>query len=328
MRQIHNMISRRTECSLLQVMILAFATAAGALAHPMGNDTGGLSAAAGSSHQGLLAPAALMGMDVPAGQNSPAPLPSSVPAIDKHFLAPASRSESGTKSPEAPSEPLQHSADTASDPAGLVETDSLLALPRTVLSGNSQPSLAAAQPGDRAPLVDPAAARHDEEIMQVFNELQDSAREVIAAAIDLNKGPQGRLTFSLAGVEGFHYSSQGGELTLGYGETSLSIVERNVGQANSQRASAHSAHPASKDLEGVHELIEWVKEILSYPLLWVILFFMVTGKVALEIARRRGKRRTHRRRSEGSPQAKEQRIRKRVRIRFKSSPSSASIPQN
>lgn len=326
MSQICEMISRRTGCSLLQVMVLSFWTAAGALAHPMGNDTGGLSVATSSSHQGLLPPAVLMGMGVPAGHNTPAPLPSSLPAIEKHILTPASWSASGTKSPEAPFEPLRHGADTASDPAGLVETDPLLAMPRTVLSGSSQPPLAAAPPGGGASLAHPAVAQPEEEIIRVFNELQESAREVIATAIDLNKGPQGRLTFSLAGVEGFHYSLQGGELTFGYGETSLSIIERNVGQSDHQRASTHSAHPASKDLEGVHELIELVKEILSYPLLWVILFFMVAGKVALEIARRRGRKRTHRRRSEASPQVKEQRIRKRIRLR--SSPSSASIPQN
>lgn len=310
--------------------MLAFWTLAGALASPMGNDTGGLSAAAGSSHQGPVVPAALVGMGVPAGQNALAPLPSSLPAIDKHSLAPAS-SARATKSPEALFAPLQHGVDTASDPAGLVETDSLLAVPRTMLGGKSQPQLAASAPG-QAPPVHPKTDQPADEIARVLNEFQESAAEVIAAAIDLNKSPQGRLTFSLAGVEGFHYSSQGGELTLGYGETSLSILERNAGQSDPQRVSTQSAHPTSQDFEGAHELIELVKEILSYPLLWVIIFFMVTGKVALEIASRRARKRTRRRRFENSQPAKEQRTRKRMRmrmrIRLKRSPSSISVPQN
>lgn len=306
--------------------MLAFWTVAGALAYPMGNDTGGLSAAAGSSHPGPVTSAPPVGVGVPAGQNTLAPLPSSLPAIDKHALAPAS-SARATKSPEALFAPLQYGVDTASDPAGLVETDSLLAVPRTMLSGKSQPQLAASASG-QAPPVHPKTDQSADEIERVLNEFQESAAEVIAAAIDLNKGPQGRLTFSLAGVEGFHYSSQGGELTLGYGETSLSIIERNAGQSDPRRVSTHSAHPTSKDFEGAHELIKLIEEILSYPLLWVIIFFMVIGKVALEIASRRARKRTRRRRFENSQPAKEQRIRKRMRIRLKRSPASTSVPQN
>ena len=77
----------------------------------------------------------------------------------------------------------------------------------------------------------------------------------------------------------------------------------------------------------MREWIEFIKEVLGYPLFWVVIFFLVIGKIVLYFASRRRRKQRHRIRSESSRQAKVQRIRKRVRIRIKRSPSRVGIQE-
>lgn len=321
MGQICRMILRRTGYRVVLAVMTVIWLATSALAYPIGDDAGSLSAATGSRHRHPLDSAALVGVD-----HSPEHLQASLLATDPHFVSPT-WSASGMESPDLRFGPLQPAVDGSSDPAGFEQADPWFAVPPAMLGGKPRQQPAAAIPG-RAQAAHTAAAAPADAIATVVNELQESMAETISTAFDANKDSQGRVTFSLAGIEGFHYSTQGGALTLGHADTSLAIVERDVRLSDQQqRAAIRSAPPASHDPETMREWIEFIKEVLGYPLFWVVIFFLVIGKIVLYFASRRRRKQRHRIRSESSRQAKVQRIRKRVRIRIKRSPSRVGIQE-
>ncbi len=306
---------------MVLAVIAVIGLATSALAYPIGDDAGSLSAAAGSHHRDPLDSAALVGVE-----HSLEYLQASLLATDKHFVSPA-WSASGMESPNLRFGPVLTGVDGSSDPTGFEQADPWFAVPPAMLGGKPRQQPAAAIPG-RAQAAHTAAAAPADAIATAINELQESMAATISTAFDANKDSQGRVTFSLAGIEGFHYSTQGGELTLGHAGTSLAIVERDVRLSDQQpRAAIRSARPASQDPEATREWIEFIKAILGYPLFWVVIFFLVIGKIALYFASRRSSKRRYRSRSGNSQRAKVQRIRKRVRIRIKRSPSRVGVQE-
>lgn len=181
------------------------------------------------------------------------------------------------------------------------------------------------------PLTQPkwrATTDPDEGMVAAVHELQRALVEALAGGLDARKDSDGQITFSLAGIEGFRYSAQGGEVSVGYGETAIMLAQPNASAATASRSPPQqSAHPVEKSSG---EIIEFIKEILQYPLVWLTLLLLAVAKVTLLVYSRRGRKRSRRRRSEsGQPvqHAKVHRQRVRIRVRRRRAPTEAADPQ-
>ncbi|EXI69342.1 MAG: hypothetical protein AW08_00552 [Candidatus Accumulibacter adjunctus] len=186
---------------------------------------------------------------------------------------------------------------------------------RTRRQGLSGP---AAAPGG-SPLPPPAGLLPGvEDILADLNNLQQAATDLIVETTDARRGPGGRVSFSLAGIEGFHYSASDGHASIGHGELSLTVGDAS-GDHRPPLAGgrAATALPASHDAGPPLHVIELLREVLAYPLVWVLAFLLVAGKIALLVATRRARKHRHRRRPVNRQQETPQRVRKRVRIRVR-----------
>ena len=155
----------------------------------------------------------------------------------------------------------------------------------------------------------------DEEMVTAIRELQRSVIETLAGALDASRDIDGEVTFSLAGIEGFRYAAKDGEVSLGYGDTAMTVAQQSARAATDRGSPLRSAHPEEKSKS---EIIPFIKEILQYPLVWLTLLLLALAKVALLVDSRRGKKRTHRRRRGTGQQVQQAKVkRRRVRMRFR-----------
>ncbi len=157
-----------------------------------------------------------------------------------------------------------------------------------------------------------------EDVLANLNNLQQAVTELIVETTDARVGPGGRVSFSLAGVEGFHYSAREGRTSIGHGDLSLTVGDT-AGAPRPPAAGGRtaSAMPANHDAGPPLRVIELITEVLAYPLVWVLAVLLLAGKMALMIAARRARKHRHRRRSVIRQQEAPQRVRKRVRIRIR-----------
>lgn len=157
-----------------------------------------------------------------------------------------------------------------------------------------------------------------EDILADLNNLQQAATDLIVESTDARMGPGGRVSFSLAGIEGFHYSASDGHASIGHGELALTVGDTS-GDHRPPVAGGRTAPalPASHDASPPLHVIELLREVLAYPLVWVLAFLLLAGKIALLVATRRARKHRHRRRPANRQQETPQRIRKRVRIRVR-----------
>lgn len=217
--------------------------------------------------------------------------------------------------------------DAAVGAVGFERADPLFSVPRPAPGGKRNP--AAPLPGG-APSGQTADAEPPEEVATVMRELRESVTQAMAAAFDARKDPEGRIAFSLAGIEGFHYSTQGEGLSLGYGDASLAMVHHGA-SATGQRPTTSRAvqrDPGSQDPDGARELIQFIKEIVQYPLVWLMIVLAVIGKATLLIANRPRKQRRRRSGSQQPANVQRTRTRKRVRFRIKHSLSRVGVQQH
>ena len=256
------------------------------VAHPISHDAPALRADAGTAHGDLDDPSALTS---PTRASALELMPAST---NGRFTAPAEtlpRSEGGSAVAWAGEPRLAINENPAH--AGLEEADSL-------------PGRSAVGPAhhERATATSSRATRPGEEAnpgAEILQELQESVAEVIIEALDMRIGPDGRASFSLAGMEGFQVAREGGNLTLGHGDASLAIIRHDAGTAG-QRPNLQP-ELAPRDVDPTHALIKLGQEVIQYPLTWVVLFFLVLGKISLLIATRKSRKRRHRGRSRSHP---------------------------
>ncbi|HCN67903.1 MAG TPA: hypothetical protein DIT03_06445 [Candidatus Accumulibacter sp.] len=157
-----------------------------------------------------------------------------------------------------------------------------------------------------------------DEILTTLNDLQQTIAELIVETTEARQGPGGRVSFSLGGVEGFHYSARDGQTAIGHGDIALTVAEQgSERQQPVAGARAAVAIPASHDGSPSLKVIELLKEALAYPLVWVIVLLLLVAKLALLVASRRARKRRHGRRPQSSQQMAPQRVRKRIRIRVR-----------
>jgi hypothetical protein len=214
--------------------------------------------------------------------------------------------------------------------AALEPLDALSSL-RPMVDGNTQQNRVPSLP--RQARSDPnAASETGEGIAALVLELEGSVVEVLTAATDARIDPDGRVTFSLAGIDGFHYAARGGELSLGHGDASLAIVQPAAGslEQRMEQGRTRDRQPLTQQPAGSYATAEvWplLKEILQYPLVWLLLLLLLIGKIALLVARYRARRRT-RRSGSGIRHAKLKVRRTGVRHRIKRVSSSVSLQEH
>lgn len=206
---------------------------------------------------------------------------------------------------------------------GSRETEAFAGLTRAVVTdGSEHKALIAA--GGGAPAGRQGVIADDDlatELTAAVNALHATVTETIAEAVDARVGRDGRVSFALAGIGGFHLASEAGQVTLGYGDATVTF-----GQLGDAPASARALQPGPAErpaasgaaaFNPAREVVALLKDAVEYPLFWVIVFFLVVGKIALVVASRRSARRS-RPKASVRPPAPKQRVRMKVRLTSRS----------
>jgi len=189
------------------------------------------------------------------------------------------------------------------------------------VSANRPPEASAARVVLPATELDQVTPFLVEEIAAGVLKMEEGLAEIITEVLDARVDDEGRVTFSLAGMEGFHITTDGGKVSLGYGD-SLFAFNRVKGAQLERRISALDAvrdaeqRPHSSSSNPLRDLVELGRRVVQYPLFWVLVVLALIGKVALAIATSRKRRRLRRLKS-GGAQPKAKRTRTRTRIRLK-----------
>ena len=292
---------------------LGILPAANAMAHPMAADAGTLSAEAPDSEPG----------DLTALLNAASGLP--------HQYQRAWNVHSGRR--DLPSDPLTSVGDGRSsaswlgqaqlpvdrDPGLLGEADPLSATLHPMRNRNPARSLSPPPPPQAQAQADPTTnVQREEDLITAIRELQRSGIETLAGALDASRDIDGQIAFSLGGIEGFRYMAKGGEVSLGYGETAMTVTQQSVNAASAPPGHGPPPRSARHEEKSTSEFIQFFQEILQYPLVWLTLLFLAIAKVAWLVSSRRGKKRIRRRRSRTDHHVQQARVkRKRVRVRFR-----------
>jgi hypothetical protein len=179
--------------------------------------------------------------------------------------------------------------------------------------------------------LDPFTPILGDEIAAAVLRMEEGLAEVLSEALDARVDEDGRVTFSMAGVEGFHVSTGSGQVSLGYGDTVLAFNQdrsaqlgRRIAALDAVRDAEQGALPSSSNL--LRDLLVLGVRVVQYPLFWVLVFMALIGKIALVLATPRKRRRLLRLKSSAQPKVKHLRTRariklKRVRTRIRLRPS-------
>lgn len=159
-----------------------------------------------------------------------------------------------------------------------------------------------------------------EEGQAVIHEAKELVADAIRTLLDPRADDEGRITFSVAGIEGFHIFTDGNTWSLGLGDTVLTRLQadnREGEAAEYQRAhqAAVLADGAFKSKYGpggrppnlipdeVAQLIEDAKDVLEYPLTWFLIALLIIFRAAAKLvaARTAMRQRWHAKRQRVSP---------------------------
>lgn len=162
----------------------------------------------------------------------------------------------------------------------------------------------------------------EQPVLAELGEVQQWLVDLIVDALEVKKSaPDGRFFFSIAGVDGFHFKSGDNETSLGYGDSSLSIVTydprvatRSVEAAKRQ---AGSDTPPPR-ISVVDDILQFAKDVVQFPLVWVFAISLAIGKLALRLVGSRSEIRPAR--SSGNGGGDRPHGRTRARKRSRSSP--------
>ena len=241
----------------------------------------------------------------PAPAASP-PAPELASAPGEHEPSPQWLSPAPLLLPAVPS----LDADASAPPAG---TASRMLLTRP---GRQRP--AAPPPGGASVAATTGLVPAGDDILATLNNLQHAVAELIVETTDARVGPGGQVSFSVAGVEGFHYSARDGQASIGHGDVSLTVVDQTVDRRQPVAgARVAPAMPVSQDVSPPLMFVELLKEVLAYPLVWVLALLLLVARIAWLVASRRARKQRHRRRPVSRQQETPQKVRKRVRIRIR-----------
>lgn len=130
------------------------------------------------------------------------------------------------------------------------------------------------------------------------------AKEVLAGAIRTVLDPRaeadGRISFSLAGLEGFHLLADGSSWTLGFGDSTLTSFQANAreGETDAYRRGQQAAFLADSDAANANALrgpqfslipgeimqaIDFARAIFEYPLTWFLIALFIIFRIAAAV---------------------------------------------
>jgi hypothetical protein len=168
--------------------------------------------------------------------------------------------------------------------------------------------------------LDPFTPILGDEITAAVLRMEEGLAEVLGEALDARVDEDGRVTFSMAGVEGFHLSAGNGQVSLGHGDTVFAFSQdrsaqlgRRIAALDAVRDAEQGALPSSSNL--LRDLLALGVRVVQYPLFWVLVSMALIGKIALVFATRHKRRRLPRLKSNAQPKVKQ--IRTRARIKLK-----------
>lgn len=216
----------------------------------------------------------------------------------------------------------QPDADTSGDFARAEEPNPLARALRAVVNVNARRNAASSPPLTGQVVDQPVGSQIGEDFSAALLKLEASLAGVVTQALDARVDDQGRVTFSLAGIDGFQVTAAEGEVSFGHGGASV-VVARQSPTPLERRIAALDASGSPQGLAGrgrslTQEFFDLVFEIFQYPLTWLVIVLLLVGQVALLIARFRNRHRSHRhRRRSHSTQTQPTVKRTRHRIRIK-----------
>lgn len=132
--------------------------------------------------------------------------------------------------------------------------------------------------------------------------------DTIQTALDPRADEDGRITFSIAGIEGFHLLADGDSLSLGLGDSILTTIQRNREGENGSHSATRLAgfqadgypryknrlpeqeHPA---VNPIAEALALAKEVIEHPMTWVFVALYFAFKIASAIRSMRLATRRH-----------------------------------
>lgn len=213
--------------------------------------------------------------------------------------------------------------------------EAVTGLEKSERSGNAHNASLLGQPreeGDRVyspTAIRRTAAAGDPEppVLAELGDVQQWLVDLIVDALDVKKsGADGRFVFSIAGIDGFHFKSGDNETSLGYGDSSLSIVsydpQATPHSGDAARGRTGNETPAPR-INLVDDILQFAKDVIQYPLVWILAISLVVGKLALRLVDSGSEASTAR-----SPDHNgSERPRRRTRVRKKSGSSPPMPPQ-
>jgi hypothetical protein len=184
-------------------------------------------------------------------------------------VAPQDRSEAAFAAARHRDDPLK--GDTGATPWR--DQDPLVALGRSLVNVSGGPARAA---GDRSPHPqiddgpDPFQIELDGEVRAKLLDIKQAVSDVARSVLDPHNDENGRVVFSVAGIDGLQLSSNGGAVSLGIGDTSLGSVSSagaSPGVYQGERRGARVALPG--DANPIRDFIELFNSVIDSPLTWV-----------------------------------------------------------
>ena len=168
--------------------------------------------------------------------------------------------------------------------------------------------------------LDPLTPILGDEITAAVLRMEEGLAEVLGEALDARVDEDGRVTFSMAGVEGFHLSAGNGQVSLGHGDTVFAFNQersaelgRRIAALDAVRDAEQGALPSSSNV--LRDLLVLGVRVVQYPLFWVLVFMALIGKIALVLATPRKRRRLLRLKSSAQPKVKHLRTRARIKLK-------------
>lgn len=154
------------------------------------------------------------------------------------------------------------------------DQDPLVALGRSLVNVSGH---AAHASGDRSASPrnddgpDPFQIELDYEVRAKLLDMKQAVADVARSVLDPHNDENGRVVFSIAGIEGFQLSSNGGAVSLGIGDTSLGSASSggpsSPGVYQGERPGARSA--LRSDANPIRDVIELFTSVIDSPLTWV-----------------------------------------------------------
>ncbi|HMW17813.1 MAG TPA: hypothetical protein PKN13_06835 [Accumulibacter sp.] len=133
-----------------------------------------------------------------------------------------------------------------------------------------------------------------EEISRSIEEIQRDVTQLVASVAEVRVDSEGRKSFTLGGIDVFT-GPQGSGIGLNQGGVSLALVDYDTKRSTTSEMAMlidqGGGGGESPSFNPIFRLIQWLKEIFTYPLFWVFIVTLFIGYIATLISKRRSLKR-------------------------------------